>query len=205
MGNELPHFGGVDSMKKEIYVESALLKSKNDKRFIESKIEFLMDCFDLKLIEEIRFWNIIQSTDFERTEDELLRNNSSKCIPDINSRYYALESKINIRPKLEIDKVTNERWLLKLVPDYKLSSLMSRWERDNENKTLEIRQPSQQAETNMLIDFYRNELKEVVYIINGAVELLKWLHCWGGKAFILEDLFEDETFHLLFGSCECEK
>nr|PME13705.1 hypothetical protein BCV42_18095 [Vibrio cyclitrophicus]PME34650.1 hypothetical protein BCV37_21870 [Vibrio cyclitrophicus]PME82802.1 hypothetical protein BCV28_12710 [Vibrio cyclitrophicus] len=91
------------------------------------------------------------------------------------------------------------------MPDYKLSSLTSRWERDNENKTLEIRQPSQQVETDMLVDFYRNELKEVVYIINGAVELFKWLHCWGGKAFILEDLFEDELFHLLFGSFECEK
>ncbi|MFA0021300.1 hypothetical protein AB4354_23630 [Vibrio splendidus] len=205
MGNELPHFGGIDSMEKEIDVESVLLKSKNDNRCFESKIEFLMDCFDLKSIEEINFWNAIQSTEFERIEDELLRDNSSKCIPDINSRYYALESKIYIRPKIEIDKVTNERWLFKLVPDYKLSSLMSRWERDNENKTLEIRQPSQQVETNMLIDFYRNELKEVVYIINGAVELLKWLHCWGGKAFILEDLFEDEIFHLLFGSFECEK
>lgn len=69
MGNELPHFGGVDSMEKEIDVESVLLKSKNDKRCFESKIEFLMDCFDLESIEDFNYCNNNQLTDFEKMED----------------------------------------------------------------------------------------------------------------------------------------
>ncbi|WP_133146355.1 hypothetical protein [Vibrio cyclitrophicus] len=192
-------------MQKEINIEVEQLTSRNGKSYLENTMEILMDCFRLESIEEFNSWKNHQLTNFGAIENSFLRKNSSKCTPDIGCRYYAFESKINIRPIFQRDKEINEHWLFEIAPYYKPSSLMSCWVRDNEDKTLEIRKPSPDVDIGMFIDFHRNELKDTVYVINGAIELCKWLHCWGGKALILEELFEDEMFHFLLDSFECEK
>ncbi|PTP75250.1 hypothetical protein [Vibrio splendidus] len=205
MKNKIIHFGLIDSIEKEINIETNKLTSSNGKLHLRNKKEVLKDCLGLESIEEFNSWKNHQLINFEKIENSFLRNNSSKCTPDIGCRYYAFESKINIRPTFQRDKEVIERWLFEIAPDYKPTSLISSWVKDNEDKTLEIRKPSPDVGTGMFIDFHRNELKDTVYVINGAIELFKWLHCWGGKALILEELFEDEMFCFLLDSFECEK
>ncbi|MDH5927999.1 hypothetical protein L8S13_16915 [Vibrio lentus] len=205
MKSKIPHFELIGRIEKETNIEADKLTSRNGKLLLKNKKQVLKDCLGLESIEEFDVWKNHQLINFEKIENSFLRNNSSKCTPDIDCRYYAFENKIDIRPTFQRDKAINERWLFEIAPDYKPTALMSRWVRDNEDKTLEIRKPSPDADIGMFIDFHRNELKDTVYVINGAIELCKWLHCWGGKALILEELFEDEMFCFLLDSFECER